>query len=331
MAAGTAMLVAGMLVCAHVVESGSEEVMYRVKLPRMQARFIWLQRGATVNDQSFRPFAICARNSTQYYTTSRRRPKDGSWRILQSTSMLGVKAVVGTAISLSGFVTQFIGLRAIHWSISVSQLGATIFMAIVRAWVRRGLAKPSHAVLLESGHELDWLAMTLGHGDKHELSDLGILEVATDQSGSSSQSVIGITKEDSRARSRPPGVETQASPPGDQSSRSGNFRAAVRWSGRIETGRDRSKLAGVRVGDDMSNELGEVGSPASDSVDNAQQIMMPRRDLGKISNWPGVASKEAVSVARSIEGVWNIITSTKTDAFSTNYELLMNSRPPELL
>ena len=94
--------------------------------------------------------------------------------------MLEVKAVVGTAISLSGFVTQFIGLRAIYWSVSVSQLGATIFMAIVRAWVRRGLAKPPHAVLLESGYELDWHAMTLGHGDKHELSDLGILEVATD-------------------------------------------------------------------------------------------------------------------------------------------------------
>ena len=75
MAAGTVMLVAGMLVCAHVVESGSEEVMYRVKLPRMQARLIWLQKEATVNDQSFRPFAICARNSTQYYTTLRRRPE----------------------------------------------------------------------------------------------------------------------------------------------------------------------------------------------------------------------------------------------------------------
>ncbi|PNP60634.1 hypothetical protein FNYG_14637 [Fusarium nygamai] len=65
-------------------------------------------------------------------------------------------------VSLCGFVVQFIGLRGMHWSASIAQLGAVLVMTSLRAWVRRGLAKPPQCQLLSSGFELDWFAMTLG-------------------------------------------------------------------------------------------------------------------------------------------------------------------------
>ncbi|CAJ0552315.1 Ff.00g062940.m01.CDS01 [Fusarium sp. VM40] len=74
----------------------------------------------------------------------------------------GIKVVIGTAISLCGFIVQFIGLRGMHWSASIAQLLAVLIMMALRALVRRGLAKPPQCIKLTSGFELDWFATTLG-------------------------------------------------------------------------------------------------------------------------------------------------------------------------
>ncbi|SPN96794.1 uncharacterized protein DNG_00314 [Cephalotrichum gorgonifer] len=77
-------------------------------------------------------------------------------------TLLATKAVLGTLVGLGGFIIQFIGLRAMHWSASVAQLGAVIVMTTFRAWVRRGLAKPPRCERLSPGFELEWFATTLG-------------------------------------------------------------------------------------------------------------------------------------------------------------------------
>src|SRR5690606_31384917 len=59
------------------------------------------------------------------------------------------------------FVVQFVGLRGMHWSASVVQLGAIAIMAVLRALVRRSLAKNPKSRALLPGYELDWLAMVL--------------------------------------------------------------------------------------------------------------------------------------------------------------------------
>ncbi|KAL8365070.1 hypothetical protein RB595_004064 [Gaeumannomyces hyphopodioides] len=165
-AAGALLLVAGMLVCSHVVESSTSETKYRPK-DGMEARVVWLQRSGTVNDQAFEPFAIFPPKPQPLITTSHRAsPQKQEIRV----GGLGIKVgelvtVVGVFVSISGFIVQFTGLRAMHWSASVTQLGATVLMTILRAWVRRNLAENPKALPLVPGHELDWLAMTLGGKD----------------------------------------------------------------------------------------------------------------------------------------------------------------------
>ncbi|KAH6838602.1 hypothetical protein B0I37DRAFT_387349 [Chaetomium sp. MPI-CAGE-AT-0009] len=153
-AAGTLLLVAGMLICAHVVEGSTSETRYRPV--EGKARVVWLQKSGTVNDQAFESFAIFPRQPQTLITTSQRWGAGGSQPILGETI-----AVIGAMVSLCGFVAQFVGLRGLHWSSSIAQLIAIAFMVALRAWVRRNLAQLPASHRLLSGHEMDWLAMTL--------------------------------------------------------------------------------------------------------------------------------------------------------------------------
>ncbi|KAH0596363.1 hypothetical protein MHUMG1_05479 [Metarhizium humberi] len=157
-ATGTITLVAGLLLCAHVVESSTEEKRYQPS-KETKARLVWLQQAQTVGDQSFQSFALSAGDNQTLITTSCRVNKKSQGVHLE------LKTIVGTAVSLCGFVVQFIGLRGMHWSASVAQLGAVIAMAALRAWVRRGLAQPLQRVRLTPEHELEWFAMALGDFD----------------------------------------------------------------------------------------------------------------------------------------------------------------------
>lgn len=150
-AAGTLILVVGMLLCAYIVESSTEEHRYRPGEGR-KARLVWLQQTKTVSDQVFISFAVIAANERKLIMTSQRLDK----KSLKLTTMLG------TMVSLYGLFLQFIGLRGMHWSASATQLGAVILMTSLRVWVRRRLAKPPLCKPLTSGFELDWFAMRLG-------------------------------------------------------------------------------------------------------------------------------------------------------------------------
>ena len=55
-----------------------------------------------------------------------------------------------------------------HWSASVAQLPATLVMAAVRAYVRRGMAMCPHSQKTPRGHELDWLATRIGAAEDEE-------------------------------------------------------------------------------------------------------------------------------------------------------------------
>lgn len=67
---------------------------------------------------------------------------------------------------MGGFVIlQFVGLRGLHSSVAVVQLGATILMSAVRASLRTQLLSSSRNLLhgLDvKGHGLDWLALYIG-------------------------------------------------------------------------------------------------------------------------------------------------------------------------
>jgi hypothetical protein len=70
-------------------------------------------------------------------------------------------AVVASIACVCGFVLQFMGLRGMHWSATVAQVGSTLLMSALRAWVRRDLAEIPFSQALPHGFELDWLATRL--------------------------------------------------------------------------------------------------------------------------------------------------------------------------
>ncbi|KAK4097975.1 hypothetical protein N658DRAFT_254423 [Parathielavia hyrcaniae] len=62
-------------------------------------------------------------------------------------------AVAGTSLAVTGFVVQFIGLRGLHWSAAVVQLGVTLIMTVIRAIVRRGLSSEVASIALRPDDE----------------------------------------------------------------------------------------------------------------------------------------------------------------------------------
>ncbi|RYP70138.1 hypothetical protein DL771_005650 [Monosporascus sp. 5C6A] len=70
-------------------------------------------------------------------------------------------AAVASLVTVAGFIVQFVGLRALHWSATIIQLGVTLIMTAIRAWSRRGLASSPDVRNLPEGHELAWLTLHL--------------------------------------------------------------------------------------------------------------------------------------------------------------------------
>ncbi|KAH0424575.1 hypothetical protein CcaCcLH18_11458 [Colletotrichum camelliae] len=186
-ATGTFVLVVGMMLCGHVVESSTAEKRFQAKPgTNKRVRMVWLQQTKTVSDQVFGSFAIYAKDDQTFITTSRRSQQDEIEQSQSATDKgecstsddldhttisrpnlpmtdgkdasvtIQFKTVLGTMTTLTGFVLQFVGLRGLHWSASIAQLGAVFLMVCLKAWVRRGLATPPKAISLPPGYELDW-------------------------------------------------------------------------------------------------------------------------------------------------------------------------------
>ncbi|KAI5850539.1 hypothetical protein DFP73DRAFT_615643, partial [Morchella snyderi] len=162
---GTLFLVVGLLVCSYVIERSTREQDYELKGAGANAHILWLQKNATVGDQEFESYAIFAKDKRNIITTSRRNNENDPPNPSKNGSSTSseVLSTAGTVITLCGFFGQFIGLRGLHWSITFAQLGVTLIMVILRAWVRRGLAKRPYIQLLPPKHEIDWLATRITH------------------------------------------------------------------------------------------------------------------------------------------------------------------------
>lgn len=172
-AVGTVVLVFGMLLCSYVVESSTDEKRYQAT-DDWKTRIVWLQQTKTVSDQVFESCMVYAKDDRQIITTSRRmKPRKDANSTDKNedvhsvgyddpSASLQLVTISGTAVALCGFVLQFVGLRGMHWSASVAQLGAVIVMVAVKAWVRRGLARSPAFKPLPSGFELDSFVKSLG-------------------------------------------------------------------------------------------------------------------------------------------------------------------------
>jgi hypothetical protein len=165
-AAGTVAIALGVTLCARVVESSTSEY---VLLPEENfdtghLRIIRLQRG---NPESKIPaYSINnAENNSQINISKRTFSPalegDGMAALAsqEGTTVARTKLVLtvcGSILTLAGFICQNIGTRELHWSAGVLQLGVTIILAMLRAWLRRhvGDAPNPAPVLLSEDFEV---------------------------------------------------------------------------------------------------------------------------------------------------------------------------------
>ncbi|KAJ4317750.1 hypothetical protein N0V84_007187 [Fusarium piperis] len=150
---GTLVLALGVFICGTVVESSTKETHYK-KNDNYEMRIAWIQQKQTVGDQVFEPFATFPDTSREIVTVSRRCNTSQAQALEPLT-------IIGIFTGLAGFIIQFIGLRGMNSAATLAQLGVVGIMTAIRAWVRRGLAKPPKQEKLTSGFELDILAWAL--------------------------------------------------------------------------------------------------------------------------------------------------------------------------
>ncbi|RDW76531.1 uncharacterized protein DSM5745_06523 [Aspergillus mulundensis] len=148
-ALGTMVLSAGIFICSYVIEAHTEEIDFNLVEKIGNTKIIRIQRACTVGDQRYGSYAIMNEEGSRTLRTSRiNEPPDFS-----------IFSLVAASMSICGYIMQFIGLRAMHWSVAVTVLGAMLVMACTRAFVRRGLAANPKVVKLMEGHELSWVMM----------------------------------------------------------------------------------------------------------------------------------------------------------------------------
>ncbi|KAK4443355.1 hypothetical protein QBC34DRAFT_362061 [Podospora aff. communis PSN243] len=159
---GTLLLILGVVSCGRVVEGiTTEHYFHGKKGPQLQGpegnlsieHIVRLQHSCTASDQHFSSFAIYnSKDNLEVRVSQLNKPGEQSYSTL---------AAAATLISVAGFIIQFIGLRALHWSATVIQLGVTLIMTGIRAYMRRSLATNPIALPLLERHESAALTMRL--------------------------------------------------------------------------------------------------------------------------------------------------------------------------
>ncbi|KZL76962.1 ankyrin repeat domain-containing protein 28 [Colletotrichum tofieldiae] len=180
MSLGTVLLCGGMFYCAFLVENSTKERVFRKsngesnkddddnnakQSSSSPASTIYVVQPGNqiIGDQTFDSFLFDDSSTPiNQYITSWKTPQ-------QSDDERGVW--LATVITMSGFVLQFVGLRAMHSAVSVLQLGAILVVSIIRAGMRTQRLKKEDNLLHNrpdevEGHELDWLALHMGKDEK---------------------------------------------------------------------------------------------------------------------------------------------------------------------
>ncbi|KAL4897717.1 hypothetical protein BDV59DRAFT_49061 [Aspergillus ambiguus] len=127
---GTLSLCTGMFFCAFIIERSSSECYLHAEKP---SKLYWLQPGRQhVGDQVFEAFLGVTEGSDSQATDDMTYIKSVRSRRQPGKSSLFLIATVTTI----GFIAQFVGLRGLHATVILAQLGATLIMAIVRTCLR---------------------------------------------------------------------------------------------------------------------------------------------------------------------------------------------------
>jgi hypothetical protein len=95
----------------------------------------------------------------------------------KTSSVLSLKAqkllvVIAVAFTFIGYISQFFGLRGLHWSATFLQLGITLIMTGIRAWARRTISRKPITFHLPVS-DPNWIAISLGAACRSEWPPAG--------------------------------------------------------------------------------------------------------------------------------------------------------------
>jgi hypothetical protein len=134
---GTTLLFLGMFFCAFIMERSSKE--YYLKAEKL-SKIYWLQPGNQhVGDQVFNAFLAVNEGPDSSMTKKLRYIKSVRDRRFDRKYVEIYSTLASTII---GFIFQFIGLRGLHASVILAQLGSTFLMSIIRTCLRTERMKP---------------------------------------------------------------------------------------------------------------------------------------------------------------------------------------------
>ncbi|KAI5815819.1 hypothetical protein BZA77DRAFT_73218 [Pyronema omphalodes] len=293
---GTILLVLGMFICASVIDQSTTEEIYKKhdRIKNAKLYLLWLQRGKLISDQTFESYAMITKEPAQELWISSRQQ---SGEEMSVSSLAGTFAALGTFISISGFILQFIGLRGSHWVVSIAQLAATILMTAVRAFIRRGLSKQPVVETLTKGFELDWLASAI----------------------STNQGTFRSRFSSVRTHSRQ--EECQINPVSVQTAR----------LDRVEDGPQILPTNSEDVEHKVVKPPTLRVFPDCKSFDaakqqNAKEVILLRQRLGSLTQWTNPASGAAVSVTKSMNLVLNTLLQKNTKDFTWGIDVFFDNK-----
>ncbi|KAG5815696.1 hypothetical protein H9Q74_003370 [Fusarium xylarioides] len=404
-ASGTILLVTGLLLCADVVEKRTVE-MARKPGAGYKAYAIWLQRQATVGDQVFKSFGIFSDEPRKEVVTSRRgnlstvaltstgvsfvdriiqvacylpfriqrlfRPRpDKKTPLFTENSIQFSKTTLGAFLSISGYTVQFVGLRDMHWSVSIVQLGAVVFMTAARAAIRRGLAVPPRAQSLSRDFELDWLASTItgtggsrweipetdrpvwinwvvlgDEGVKLKLQEMirnnveGIAYSDNDRNQGGREDYTESMKVEDGADSKDYSDEDSEDSSEDNSEDSSGDGGedGSEGNGKDDSQAINGKEESIYYCKEEASRDGANGDASnySDHVratcSKPQTVMMLRSHFAKVTGWRSPVSAEANSLSRAIEVVMNtLFRESRLEHFDWQFQAMCNGSDPQII
>ncbi|KAL4775199.1 hypothetical protein BDW60DRAFT_139089 [Aspergillus nidulans var. acristatus] len=184
---GSVSLSLGMFLCAFLIErSSSESYLY----PNKPSKLYWLQPGRqSIGDQDFGAFLAVEEgpNSStsqdlKYIKSVRGPPPKGKKPLLVFT----------ISVTMVGFVLQFVGLRGLHPSVIIADVGSTLLMAVVRTCLRtkrlgpdgNRFRKDDRELFSLNEQELDCFAYHLGKVKSFQLMSSPVHASVRSRSGS---------------------------------------------------------------------------------------------------------------------------------------------------
>jgi hypothetical protein len=353
---GSVLLFIGMLACSVAIEKRTRELIWYIpgkattsKEKRRSFDLLWVQRSQRVSEQDFGSYVINGGSRRYVMTSSRREDVEG----LERSTLPEQEAVNGQAARSEsstgqqegnvknsepyllpllpfvavlcggiGFTVQFIGLRGLPWPCAVSQLGAIIIMAIIRALIRHRLTRQLKHLSVLKDHELDYLAIKLVENHGKVFKDVDAQKAASDKkiyipSGQQGHILTTVLsnlrrmvggRDDREEQPLVKGLVWKVNTGSGLAFESRERSGSATTSPELELVFTSTGETGSRTThSDTNSAHGFTDKIRSDAVytDEGQRTILVRKRLSDLCKWPSSTLKPALALARSIERFMN--------------------------